>query len=296
MRTDGTPSRSMRSIRATRTASLTAKYAVLLIYSAFSLVPFLWMVSAGFKRPEDVLTVPVKWIPPEFVPRNFYEALFDERFAGFTFARFLWNSLFVATITTLLAIVLATAVGYGFAKFRFRGNTATMWTLLGTTLLPFSSVVIPLYLVVRQMNLLDTQWALIVPFAISGVTIFVARQFIKGIPDALIDSARIDGATEMQIYRRIIIPLSGPAITTVGVMTFLFSWSQFLWPLIVESSQSNYTAPLGLSLLCLGSTFNIDYSIWMAAATLSTIPPLIFFLILQGPYLRGLEAMSGIKG
>ena len=288
--------RSRSKQRARRGAALTAKHLLLAVYVVFSLAPFAWMVSAGFKKPEDVLSVPVKWIPPDWEPANFYHALFDERFAGFNFARFLWNSTWVAAVTAVMSIVLCLAVGYGFAKFRFRGNEPLMWVLLGTTLLPFSSVIIPLYLIIREMQLLDTMWALILPFAITGQSIFLARQFILAIPTDLIHAARVDGAGEIQIFRQIIVPLSGPAITTVGVLSFLFSWNQFLWPLVVESSQHNYTAPLGLSLLGLGSTFQIDYHIWMAASTIATVPPLVFFLVFERPYLRGLEALSGLKG
>ena len=279
-----------------RRTVLSVKHLILLTYLGFSLIPFAWMVSAGFKKPEDVLTVPVKWIPPEWQPSNFYHALFDERFAGFSFVRFLWNSTWVATVTALLSIGLCITVGYGFAKFRFRGNEALMWILLGTTLLPFSSVIIPLYLIIRQMQMLDTMWALILPFAVTGQSIFLSRQFIVAIPTELIHAARMDGAGEFQIFTRIIFPLLGPAITTVGMMSFLLSWNQFMWPLVVESSQENYTAPLGLSLLGLGSTFQIDYHIWMAAATIATLPPLLFFIILERPYLRGLEVLSGLKG
>ena len=276
--------------------TLSIKHLILAGYVVFSLAPFAWMVSAGFKKPEDVLTVPVKWIPPDWEPSNFYHALFDKRFAGFDFARFLWNSTWVATVTAVLSIALCLAVGYGFAKFRFRGNEALMWVLLGTTLLPLSSIIIPLFLIIRQMELLDTMWALILPFAVTGQSIFLSRQFILAIPDDLIYAARVDGAGEFQIFRQIIVPLLGPAVTTVGVLSFLFSWNQFMWPLVVESSQGNYTAPLGLSLLGLGSTFQIDYHIWMAAATLAALPPLIFFVILERPYLRGLEVLSGVKG
>ena len=168
--------------------------------------------------------------------------------------------------------------------------------MLSTTLLPFSSVVIPLYLIVRALGMLDSLWALIIPFMLTGQSIFLARQFIISIPSELIDAARIDGAGEFRIFWQIIFPLLGPAIATLGIMTFIFSWNLFLWPLVVLASQGQFTLPLGLSLLGLGSTFLVDYNLWMAAATLAILPPLIFFLILQGPYLRGLEALSGLKG
>lgn len=272
------------------------KYLVLILYSLFSLIPFLWMVSAALKRPQDVLTIPIRWIPPVWQPGNFLQALLEPRFAGFSLKDFLLNSIFVATITALLSIGLSVFVGYGFAKFRFRGRDATMWIMLGTTLLPFSSVIIPLYLIIRFMGLLDNLWALILPFALTGQSIFLARQFILSLPDDLIDAARVDGANELQIFTAVIFPMLGPAISTLGILTFLFSWNLFLWPLVVISSQGKFTAPLGLSLMGLGSTFLVDYHLWMAAATLAVIPPLVFFLILERPYLRGLETLSGMKG
>lgn len=275
--------------------SLIASYTFLAGFAAFSLVPLVWMISAGFKAPQDVLTVPVQWIPDEFLWGNFREALFAPRFSGISFARFLANSTFVATVTAMASIVLALMVGYGFAKFHFRGRDTLMWTLLGSTLLPFSAILIPMFLITQWLGLLDTLWGMIIPFALTGQVIFIARQFILGIPTELIEAARVEGASEWAIFRKVVFPLAGPAVTTVGVISFLFSWNQFLWPLVVASSQENFTAPLGLSLLGLGSTFQTDYQIWMAAATLAVVPPLVFFVIFERPYLRGLEALSGTK-
>ncbi len=271
------------------------KYVVLILYSLFSIVPFIWMLSASFKRPEDVLTVPIQWIPSVWQPKNYPQALWEPRFAGYSISTFMVNSIVVASMTSLLSMGLSTFVGYGFAKFKFRGRNVLLWGMLSTTLLPFSSVIIPLYLIIRMLGLLDNLWALIIPFALTGQSIFLARQFILSLPSELIDAARVDGAGELQIFARIIFPLLGPAIVTLGLMTFLFSWNQFLWPLVVLSSQKQFTLPLGLSLMGLGSTFLVDYHLWMAAATLAVLPPLIFFLILERPYLRGLETLSGLK-
>jgi multiple sugar transport system permease protein len=271
------------------------KYLALGLYCALSLIPFVWMVSASFKRAEDVLTVPIQWIPPVWQPQNYLQALLEPRFTGYSIGDFMLNSLFVALITSLLAVLLSTFIGYGFAKFRFRGRDAMLWGMLSTTLLPFSSVVIPLYLIVRALGLIDSPWALIIPFAITGQSIFLARQFIITLPSDLMDAARIDGAGEFMIFWRIAFPLLGPAIATLGIMTFLFSWNLFLWPLVVVSSQKQFTLPLGLSLMGMGSTFLVDYHLWMAASTLAVIPPMIFFLFLQRPYLRGLETLSGLK-
>lgn len=271
------------------------KYLVLGLYCVITLIPFLWMISASFKRPQDVLTVPVQWIPTVWQPQNYRQALFEPRFTGYSIADFMGNSLFVAVITSLLSVFLSTFIGYGFAKFRFRGRDALLWGMLSTTLLPFSSVVIPLYLIVRALGLIDSLWALIIPFAITGQSIFLARQFIITVPSELMDAARVDGAGEFHIFWRIVFPLLGPAVATLGIMTFLFSWNLFLWPLVVLSSQRQFTLPLGLSLMGLGSTFLVDYHLWMAASTLAVLPPLVFFLLLQRPYLRGLETLSGLK-
>ena len=276
--------------------SLIAKYILLVLYSVFALLPLVWMISAAFKPGEDVLTVPVQWIPNEWHPENFERALFEPRFAGSPFIRFLFNSIIAATITALLSVVLSLLSAYGFTKFKYRGRDGALWILLGSTLLPFSSVLIPLYLIVHAMGMLDSMLGMIVPFALLGPAVFAARQFMVGLPTEYIEAARLDGASELAVFRRIVVPLSGPAITTVAVLTFLFSWNLFLWPLAIMSSQENFTAPLGLSLLGLGSTFRPDYEIWMAAAVLSTLPPLIFFLILERPYMRGLESLSGLKG
>ncbi|GAA4432857.1 carbohydrate ABC transporter permease [Actinokineospora soli] len=294
-RTAAAPPKRRSTGRTGSRLGLAAKYAVVLAFTAFSLIPLLWMVSAAFKAPEDVLEVPVRWIPREWHPENFVKALLEPRFTGHTFLEFLINSTVVASVTAIASVVLSIMVGYGFAKFRFRGREAFMWTLLGSTLLPFSSVVIPLYLIIDRMALTDTLAGLIIPFVITGQAIFIARQFIRAIPTAYIEAARLDGASEWVVFRHIIVPLAGPAVTTVAVMSFLFSWNQFLWPLVITSAQEGFTAPLGLSMLGMGSTFNTDYSVWMAAATLAVIPPLVFFLIFERPYLRGLEAMAGIK-
>jgi multiple sugar transport system permease protein len=281
--------RQRRSVRV-------AKYALLITYSVFSLVPFVWMLSSSLKPAGEVLKIPIEWIPSSFQWDNFRQALFDPRFGGISMWDYMLNSIKVALITAVLTIVLSLFVGYGFAKFRFRWRNLMMWGMLSTTLLPFSAVMIPLILISRALGLVNNLWALIIPFALTGQSIFLARQFIIGIPDEYLDAARVDGAGEFQIFFRIVVPLLRPAIATLGVMAFITSWMQFLWPLVSQSSQANFTVPVGLSLMGLGSAFLIDYHLWMASGVLAVIPPLIFFLILEKAYMRGLEALSGLKG
>jgi ABC-type glycerol-3-phosphate transport system permease component len=291
------PRRSISKHRTRRSSVLFRVfcYTVLLAAAGFFLLPLVWMLLAAVKTQPEVLAIPIRWLPSRWHWSNFGHALFDERFAGETFARFLLNSMIVATVTALACVLLSIMVGYGFAKFRFRGREGLLWVLLGSTLLPFSSVVIPLFIIVQRLGQLDSLGGLTLPFLVTGQAIFLSRQFIRGIPDDYLEAARIDGASETWVFLHIVLPLSGSAISTVAVISFLASWNQFLWPLVISSSQSNFTAPLGLSLLGVGSSFQTDYQIWMASATLAMIPPLVFFLILERPYLRGLEMMSGVK-
>lgn len=272
------------------------KYAILVIYSIFSLLPFLWMLSAALKPKGEVLKIPIEWIPSSFQWDNFRVALFEPRFGSFRMWDYMLNSVGVALLTTLLTIVLSIFVGYGFAKFRFRGRNLMLWGMLSTTLLPFSAVLVPLILISRSLGLVNSLWALIVPFALTGQSIFLARQFIISIPDEYLDAARVDGANEFQIFSRIVLPMLGPAVATLGVTAFITSWMQFLWPLVSQSSQGNYTLPIGLSLMGLGSLFQVDYHLWMASAVVAVLPPLIFFLLLERAYIRGLETLSGLKG
>jgi multiple sugar transport system permease protein len=274
---------------------LALKYAALVLYSAISLFPLVWMASASVKPPGEVLRIPVEWIGSYFRWENFSEALFEPRFSGYNLLHYIGNSVLVAVTTAVLSITLSLFVGYGFAKFRFRGRSGLMWTMLATTLLPFSSILVPMIVITRALGLQDTLLALIVPFALTGQGIFLARQFMLQVPRDLIEAARVEGAGELRIFISIVLPLMGPAVATLGVTAFVMSWTQFLWPLVSQSSQGNFTVPVGLSLMGLGSTFLVDYHIWMAAAALSILPPLAFFLIMERPYLRGLEALSGLR-
>ena len=231
------------------------KYAILFIYAIFSLLPFAWMLSASLKPVEDVLKIPVQWIPASFHWDNYREALFEPRFGEIRMWDYMLNSIGVALATAGLTIVLSILVGYGFAKFRFRGRDLLMWGMLSTTLLPFSAALIPMILIARELELFNSLWALIIPFALTGQSIFLARQFMISIPDEYMDAARVDGANELQIFARIVAPMLRPAMATIGVMAFTTSWMQFLWPLVSQSSQGNFTLPVGLSLMGQGSLY-----------------------------------------
>jgi len=274
----------------------TFKYAILVIYAVFSLLPFFWMLSASLKPVEDVLKIPIEWIPARIQWSNYHEALFEPRFGEIRMWDYMLNSIVVALATAGLTVVLSIFVGYGFAKFRFRGRDLLMWGMLSTTLLPFSAVLIPMILIARRLSLFNSLWALIIPFALTGQSIFLARQFMISIPDEYMDAARVDGANEIQIFLRIVLPMLRPAIGTLGVMAFITSWMQFLWPLVSQSSQGNFTLPVGLSLMGQGSLYEVNYHLWMASAVMAVLPPLVFFLLLEKAYMSGLETLSGLRG
>ena len=264
------------------------------VYAIFTLVPLFWMISSALKRREDVLTLPIKWIPDPVQPQNFYEALFGARFAGYNLATFMLNSLYVAIPTTIISTILCIISGYGFAKFHFRGRDTILWTCLLATLLPFSSVVIPLYIIVQSIGLVDTLFALSIPFLVTGANVFLARQFvIFSVPDEVLEAGRIDGWSELNIFLRIAVPLLKPAIFTIAVLTFTSVWTMFLWPLVVLHDQSHFTLPLGLSLLGLGASFLTEYHLWMAAAAFSIVPIIILFIALRKYYTEGLKVLSG---
>ena len=272
------------------------KYAVLIVYAAFSLLPFIWMLSASFKSVEEVLKIPIVWIPTTFHWSNYREALLKPRFGDIRMWDYMLNSIKVALATAGLTISLSVFVGYGFAKFRFRGRDLLMWAMLSTTLLPFSAILVPMILISRKLGMFNSLWALVIPFALTGQSIFLARQFMITIPDEYMDAARVDGANELQIFVRIVLPMLRPAIGTLGVMAFTTSWMQFLWPLVSQSSQGNFTLPVGLSLMGQGSLYEVNYQLWMASAVMAVIPPLVFFLIFENAYMRGLETLSGLRG
>lgn len=287
---------STRSRPVGRIAARVLQHAALFVYAAFVVLPLLWMLSASVKPLGEVLLVPIQWLPSEWRWSNYRDALFTARFAGFNLATFLVNSVAVALLTTAGSVYLSLAVGYGFAKFRFGGRDALMWVTLGSTMLPFSSVLIPLYLIVRQMGMENHLAALVVPFLLTGPNIFLARQFMLSIPTEILHAARIDGASEFRIFTAVVLPNARPIAATLAIMTYIASWTSFVWPLVVIHDQDKFTLPLGLSLLGFGSTFLVDYHLWMAAASVAIIPPLILFLLLNRSYLKGMEALSGLKG
>lgn len=267
-----------------------AAWIVLLAVGALWMVPFLWMVSTSFKSLAEVYA-----FPPRFVPETIQWWNYIDAWQAVPFARFFLNSLVVGLATTAAVLVSSSMAGYSFARLRYPGRDAIFLAYLGTLMIPFPVLMIPLFILMRRFDLIDTLLGLILPAAFTAWGTFLMRQFMLSIPREIEESARVDGASYWRIYREIVLPLSKPVIATLGIFTFLGSWNDFLWPLILVSSVENKTLPLGLTMFQAQVPIETPWHLVMAAATFSILPVLAVFVLGQKYYVRGI-ATTGIKG
>ena len=265
-------------------------WVVLTLLGIFWMVPFLWMVSTSFKGLDEVYA-----FPPRFVPEQIHWENYLEAWQTVPFTRFFLNSLFVATATTVAVVVTSSMAGYSFARLRYPGRDKIFLAYLGTIMIPFPVLIIPLFILMRQLGLVDTLPGLILPAAFTAWGTFLMRQFMLSIPREIEEAARMDGASFWRIYAQIIMPLSKPVIATLGIFTFLSNWNEFLWPLITISSIENKTLPLGLTMFQSQIPIKTPWQLVMAAATFSVLPVLIVFVLGQKYYVRGI-ATTGLKG
>jgi ABC-type glycerol-3-phosphate transport system permease component len=253
--------------------------------------PILWMVSASFKRLSEIYA-----FPPSLLPQTFTFANYQRLFTEWPFGRWYLNSLLVAILVTLAVLFFTSLAGMGFAKYRFRGKQPMFMIMLGSTMIPFELILIPLFIMMSRFGWTNSYAALIIPFMAPALGIFLMRQYISTLPSELMEAARIDGASEFGIYWRVMLPLMRPALAAQAVLTFLGSWNSFLWPLAVLRSEESKTLPIGtagiMGSLMAGSEPPVGAS--MAAATLITIPVIIVFLMVQRYYISGLTA-AGVK-
>ena len=265
-------------------------YAGLAAVGVVFVAPVLWMVSASFMTRADITASPVNLLPPVWRPEN-YREIFT---GGVRLGRYFANSVLVTSAVVVLNVLFCSLAGYSLAKFRYPGRNLIFSSIMATIMVPFNVIVIPLYLIVRQLGWIDTYQALIVPFAMSAFGIFLMRQFIASIPDDYIAAARVDGASEPRIFVQIILPLSRPAMTTLAILTFVHNWDEFLWPLVVISGDDRRTLPIGLAKF-LGQYEN-QWHLLMAGSVVAALPVVVLFLALQRRFLESLGGLSGIKG
>jgi len=270
------------------TASRWLLYTVVTVGFVAVVTPFVWMVLGSFKTQGELLRVPPTWWPEAPTLDN-YRALFSEQ----GFVRYFANSTFVALCVTAANVIFCSMVGYALAKLTFRGKKLVFALVMGTLMIPGMVTFVPLFVLVTNLGLTDTYPGLILPFLVTPFGVFLMRQFIIGLPDDLLDAGRIDGAGELRIFRQIILPLCGPALATLGILTFLGSWNNFLWPLVVAQTQEHYTLPVALALFANGQNVT-NYGLLLAGATVVVVPILVVFLIFQRRFIEGI-ATTGIK-
>ena len=272
----------------------TILYAALIITSLAMIGPFYWAFATSFKPSGDVFASPPKLIPNPWTVQNYRDV-----FTLLPFPRYFLNSVIVTGAIVALNVVFDTAAAYAFAKLRFPGRNALFFLLLITLMVPFQVNLIPLYrLMVALRNIspllgVDTYSALILPGMIQVFGIFLMRQFLQSIPDEILESARVDGASEFMILRKIVFPIAAPGMAALAIFVFLGAWNDFLWPLIVTNSDSIRTLPVGLALLARKNTVN--WGDTMAGTVLAAAPLIVVFLILQRRFIEGLTTGS-VKG
>lgn len=270
-----------------RSLESVAIYGLLALGTILTLIPVVWMVSTSLKTPDRVFTYPIEWVPNGFHWENYVSAL-----TARPFGLYLVNSVLQSTVSMVISVTLCSAAGYSFAHFHYPGRTLMFVLVLSTLMIPFEVIAVPLYLQIYLWGWLNTYPGLILPTALSAIGIFIMRQYMLSIPTDLIESARIDGAGELQIFQRVVWPLSTPGLSAVAIFTFVFVWNSYLWPLLVVNQDILRTLPLGMGLFA--NELTVSYNRIMAVAVYGALPLVLLFLILQRNFVRGI-ALTGLR-
>lgn len=282
-------SRTPRTDQSRSTRARWAMYAVLLVGMILVAGPFVWMVLGSLKTQGELLQVPPTWLPEAPTLAN-YGRLFER----LNFPRFFFNSTVVAVTITAANLVFCSMIGYALAKLDFVGRNKLFLLVMATLMVPQGVILVPLFILMTNLGLVNTHAGLILPFAAGAFGVFLMRQFMVGIPDELLEAARVDGASEWYLFWRIVMPLSGPALATLGILTFMSSWNMFTWPLVAATGEEMYTLPVALATFSRGQ-FSSDYGLLMAGSLVIVAPILLVFLVLQRHFVQGI-ATTGLKG
>lgn len=265
-------------------------YSLLALGSIYILLPFWWMLMTALKSTSEV----VQW-PPSFFPRQLLFENFVKAWTYLPFSRYFLNSTIVAVIGTIVAVNINSLAGFAFAKYRFRGRNLLFILVLTTMMVPFQVTMIPTIVLVSKLHLVNTYLGLMLPGLAHAFSIFLFRQFYLGFPDELLDAARIDGASDLRIYLRIVLPLSVPAISALAILTFVWRWNDFLWPLIVVQRDNMYTLQLGLARYMGSQETGVIWNYLMADSIIAMMPLVLVYLFFQKQLVRGIT-MSGLTG
>ncbi len=279
---------SISSPRARILGSQMLLYGLLIVGAVLAMLPMVWMVSASLMPAGEASSY-----PPRFFPSHVTLDHYADLFTRLNLGRYLLNSAFVALVVTLASLLINSMAGYAFAKLRFRGRDRMFRVLSTGLVLPVQVAMLPLFLLMKNLGLINTYWGVIIPGLASIFGIFLVRQYALSIPDEMLDAARVDGASEFRIFWSIVVPGIVPILATLSIWTFLATWNDFMWPLIVLSDESLYTLPVALANL--SGEHVQDTELMMAGSVITVIPVMLVFLFLQRFYIQGVMAGS-VKG
>ena len=268
-------------------------WAFLVVVALFILTPFVFMFTASAMPANDIMKMPYRWIPKGFYWQNFWQGIKGND-GSFIYLRNILNSLIVASTVTATTVILSALTGFGLAKYHFKGRYFVFMMILATMMIPFEVIMIPLYLIITKLGFQNSYPGLITPFLVSAFGIFLMRQYYVTFPDEILDAARIDGASELMIFSKIILPNSIPAIATLAVLTFKSQWDNLLWPLLVAQSEEMKTIPLYI--VRFAEEKHTDEGAMMAVAAIASIPILILFFKLSKYFIGGAAVFSVRKG
>ncbi len=263
-------------------------YLILTVALVAVVTPFVWMVLGSFKSEGELRQSPPTWWPQTASWDNY-----SQLFSRLNFGTYFFNSTVVAVTVTVGNLLFCSMLGYALAMLEFKGKRALFVLVMTTLLIPGVVTFVPLFILVANAGLVDTLPGLFLPFLVTPFGVFLMRQFILGLPRELLDAGRVDGAGELKIFARIFLPLCGPALATLGILTFLGSWNNFLWPLVVAQTEDKYTLPVALALYSTGQN-STQYGLLLAGSTVVLLPVLVVFLIFQRRFIEGI-ATTGIK-
>ncbi len=263
-------------------------HALLILLALLVLFPVIWIVLSSFKPQNELFRQPLSLLPRAFTLQNYSQALSQGNFL-----RYFGNSLFVSVTSTLLAVLINVMAGYALAKYIFPGRDLIFTLMLSTLMIPLQVIMIPIFLQLKSFGLLNTLWGIIIPPAATPTGIFLARQYMVTLPNSMIEAARIDGAGEATLFRRVILPLSLPIVATITIFSFMWRWNDYLWPLIVITDNKKQTIQQALANFV--GQLQINWSQLLAMTTVAIVPVVLVFLVFQQFFMSGISA-GAVKG
>ncbi len=263
-------------------------YVLLIVLALGTLLPVLWVILSSFKPQSELFRVPLTFLPQKWTVQNYVSSLQ----AG-NFPVYFSNTVFVAVVSTFITVMVNLMAGYALAKYIFKGRNLIFTIMIATLMIPLQVIMIPIFLQLKNLGMLNSLWGIIIPPAATPTGVFLARQYLVNLPDSLIEAARIDGAKEYSIFFRLILPMSKPIVATIAIFSFMWRWNDYLWPLIVITDNKKQTVQQALANFV--GQLQINWSDLLAMTTIAIIPVIIVFLAFQRFFFSGIAAGS-VKG